>query len=129
MWHSRNMCDFEKIFYIYIYISRVAVTSEIIKECLMFHWKILTPTFILTPFLLNLFWSQLEICLKCFWRPRLRVHLTICKMIISLGAFFHFLKILIFWPKMEQRNKNGPKLAKSFSAFYLRNNMWHDCGF
>ena len=28
-----------------------------------------------------------------------------------------------------QRNKNGRKLAKSFSALHPRNNMWYDCDF
>ena len=104
----------------------VLLHQTVIKESLMFRWKILAPTFILTPFLLNLRKSLTHtfVLTSMFIR-----HLAVCKMIISLGTFFHFSKILIIWAKNGVNEQKWPKLAKSLSALYLRNNMWYDCGF
>ena len=68
----------------------------------MFRWKILTPTFILTPFLLKFILTSMLIR-----------HLRVCKMIISLGVLFSFLKNFDFLG--QKYPKTGKKLVRTLS--------------
>ena len=77
----------------FFFLSEVVLLHQtIIKEWLKFCRKVLTPTFILIPMFIK--------------------HLRVCKMIISLGFFFHFLKILIFWVKNGVKEQKWPKIGK-----------------
>ena len=99
MWH----------FLFFIIPEVVLLHQTIIKKWLMFYWKILTPTFILTLFLLNL----RKISDPTFiLTPTFIRHQRVFKMMISLGNFFHFLKILMFWAKIGVKEQKWPKIGK-----------------
>ena len=87
----------------FFFLSEVVLLHQtIIKEWLMFRWKILTPTFILTPFLLKFILTSMLIR-----------HLRVCKMIISLGVLFSFLKNFDFLG--QKYPKTGKKLVRTLS--------------
>ena len=104
----------EKLFF---FLSKVVLLHQtIIKEWLMFRWKILAHIY-LDPLFVKLKEKSLTptfILTLTFIRQ-----LRVCKMIIALGAFFHFLKNFIFWAKnrvKEQKwSKIGKKLVRTLS--------------
>ena len=70
-------------------------------------------TFISTTLLLNLRnISDPQI----YSTPTFIRHLRVCKMVISLGAFFHFSKILIFWAKYGVKEQKWPKTGKKLAC-------------
>ena len=117
--------EIEKIFFSY---QKMFLHQTIIQEWLMFSWKILTPTFILTPFLLNLrkISDPTFILTSTFIR-----HLRVCKM-ISLGIFlfFHFSKIWFFWAKNGVKEQQWPKIGKKLvCTLPEEQHVIYDCDF
>ena len=116
MWYFRNMCNFEKQKRFFFLSKVVLLHQTIIKEWLMFRWKMLAHIY-LDPLFVKLKEKSLTptfILTLTFIRQ-----LRVCKMIIALGAFFHFLKNFIFWAKnrvKEQKwSKIGKKLVRTLS--------------
>ena len=72
-------------------------------------------------------------CLSCSISQELYIWLSFmvhkCKMIISLGMFFHFLKILIFGLLGGSKGKKWPKITKNYICRtpYLMKHTSYDC--
>ena len=100
----------------FFFFSEIVLLHQTIIKEWLFRWKILTPTFILIPFLLNLRKSLTHtfILTSTFIR-----HLRVCKMIISLGTFFLFFENFDYlgqkWGKWTKMAQIGKKLVCTLS--------------